>query len=120
GGAAARLAEPRLRILGEPTKGLDPRGIREIRDLMTELNAAGTTVFLSSHLLAEGEQPCPRVGGLDRGRRGLRDGLAARRGPPGRGGLPTSGPERAHGVREGRVESREGDRLVVRHDDPAE
>ena len=55
-------ARPRLLVLDEPTNGLDPQGIREIRDLLLELNAAGTTVFLSSHLLAEVEQLCTRVG----------------------------------------------------------
>ena len=57
--AAALLRPPRLLILDEPTNGLDPRGIREIRDLLTELNRAGTTVFLSSHLLPEIERSAP-------------------------------------------------------------
>ena len=70
--AAALLRGPRLLILDEPTNGLDPRGIREIRELLTELNAAGTTVFLSSHLLAEVEQLCTRVGVMDRGPAGAR------------------------------------------------
>jgi ABC-type multidrug transport system ATPase subunit len=118
--AAALLREPRLLILDEPTNGLDPRGIREIRDLMTELNEAGTTVFLSSHLLAEVEQFCTRVGVMDRGRLVLQDELATLRAPTGRILLSTSDPERAHAVLDGRVESRDGDRLVVRHDDPAE
>jgi ABC-type multidrug transport system ATPase subunit len=118
--AAALLREPSLLILDEPTNGLDPRGIREIRDLMTELNAAGTTVFLSSHLLAEVEQFCTRVGVMDRGRLVLEDDLATLRAPTGRIVLSTSDPERAHAVLDGRVESRDGERLVVRHDDPAE
>src|SRR5438045_215941 len=65
--AAALLRTPRLLILDEPTNGLDPRGMRKIRDLLAELNAAGTTVFLSSHLLFEVEQFCSRVGTVDRG-----------------------------------------------------
>ena len=73
----ALLREPRLLVLDEPTNGLDPQGIREIRELLLELNAAGTTIFLSSHLLAEVEQLCTRVGVLDRGRLVLQD--AARR-----------------------------------------
>jgi ABC-type multidrug transport system ATPase subunit len=96
--AAALLREPRLLILDEPTNGLDPRGIREIRDLMTELNAAGTTVFLSSHLLAEVEQFCTRVAVMDRGRLVLQDEMATLRGPTGRVVLSTSDPERAHAV----------------------
>lgn len=66
--AGALLRTPELVVLDEPTNGLDPQGIREIRELLLALNAAGTTVFLSSHLLAEVEQLCTRVGVLDRGR----------------------------------------------------
>ena len=56
--AAALLRAPRLLVLDEPTNGLDPQGMREIRDLLAELVADGTTVFLSSHLLAEVELVC--------------------------------------------------------------
>ena len=66
--AGALLRRPRLLVLDEPTNGLDPQGIQEIRELLLDLNRAGTTVFLSSHLLAEIEQLCTRVGVLDRGR----------------------------------------------------
>jgi ABC-2 type transport system ATP-binding protein len=66
--AHALLARPRLLVLDEPTNGLDPQGIREIRRLLLDLNATGTTIFLSSHLLAEVEQMATRVGVLDRGR----------------------------------------------------
>jgi ABC-2 type transport system ATP-binding protein len=118
--AAALLREPRLLILDEPTNGLDPRGIREIRDLMTELNAAGTTVFLSSHLLAEVELFCTRVGVMDRGRLVIQDDLDTLRAPTGRVVVSTADPERAHALLDGRVESRDGPRLVVRHDDAAE
>jgi len=65
--AAAMLGRPKLLIIDEPTNGLDPAGIREIRNLLRGLAAEGTTVFLSSHLLAEVEQLCTRVGVLDRG-----------------------------------------------------
>ena len=82
--AGALLRAPRLLVLDEPTNGLDPRGIREIRDLLLALNAAGTTVFLSSHLLAEVELLCTRVGVIDRGRLVVQDDLAALRGPTGR------------------------------------
>ncbi len=63
--AAALLRSPRLLILDEPTNGLDPQGIREIRSLLAELNAAGTTVFLSSHQLSEVELLCTRIGVLE-------------------------------------------------------
>ena len=82
--AATLIRRPRLLVLDEPTNGLDPQGIREIRDLLAELNREGTTVFLSSHLLAEVEQLCDRVGVLDRGRLVVQDRLDALRGPTGR------------------------------------
>jgi ABC-2 type transport system ATP-binding protein len=82
--AAALIRQPRLLVLDEPTNGLDPRGIREVRDLLLSLNAAGTTVFLSSHLLSEVEQLCTRVGVLDRGRLVVQDDLSALQGPTGR------------------------------------
>jgi len=94
--AAALLRTPRLLVLDEPTNGLDPRGIREVRDLLLELNAAGTTVFLSSHLLAEIELLCTRVGVIDRGRLVVQDDLAALRGPTGRVLVRVSDPAAAH------------------------
>jgi ABC-2 type transport system ATP-binding protein len=118
--AGALLRRPRLLILDEPTNGLDPRGIREIRDLLAELNAAGTTVFLSSHLLTEVELLCTRVGVMDRGRLVLQEELATLRAPTGRVVVTTADPERAHALLDGHVESREGERLVVRYADPAE
>lgn len=51
--AAALLPEPQLLILDEPTNGLDPEGIQEIRDLLRSLAETGATVFVSSHLLSE-------------------------------------------------------------------
>jgi ABC-2 type transport system ATP-binding protein len=60
---AAGLLQPRdLVILDEPTNGLDPQGTREVRALMRAIAADGTTVFVSSHLLAEVEQICSHVG----------------------------------------------------------
>jgi ABC-type multidrug transport system ATPase subunit len=82
--AGALLRRPRLLVLDEPTNGLDPQGINEIRSLLLELNGDGTTVFLSSHLLGEIEQMCTRVGVLDRGRLVLQDEMDALRGPTGR------------------------------------
>jgi ABC-2 type transport system ATP-binding protein len=66
--AAAMLGRPPLLIVDEPTNGLDPAGIREVRDLLRGLAAQGTTVFLSSHLLGEVEQVCDRVAVIVRGR----------------------------------------------------
>jgi ABC-2 type transport system ATP-binding protein len=51
--AASLLPEPKLLILDEPTNGLDPAGIQEIRDLLEKLASEGVTVFVSSHLLSE-------------------------------------------------------------------
>ncbi len=82
--AHALVRRPRLLVLDEPTNGLDPQGIREIRELLLELNRAGTTVFVSSHLLAEIEQTCTRVGVLDEGRLVLQDEIDQLRGPTGR------------------------------------
>jgi hypothetical protein len=59
------VAHRDLLILDEPTNGLDPRGIRDIRELLTGLNADGVTIFLSSHLLPEISALCTRIGVLD-------------------------------------------------------
>ncbi|MFC9623132.1 ATP-binding cassette domain-containing protein [Streptomyces sp. NPDC056930] len=68
-GLAAALLQPRrLLVLDEPTNGLDPQGMREIRALVRELAAEGTTVFLSSHLLDEIEQVCTHAAVMARGR----------------------------------------------------
>jgi ABC-type multidrug transport system ATPase subunit len=118
--AAALLREPRLLVLDEPTNGLDPQGIREIRDLLAELNTAGTTVFLSSHQLAEVEQLCTRVGIVDRGRLVLQEDLDTLRAPTGRVVVHTPDADRAAALFGGRVERRDGDRLVVAEADPAQ
>ena len=59
--ARALLHDPELLLLDEPVSGLDPYGIREVRDLIEEFKARGRTVFLSSHLLSEVERVCDRV-----------------------------------------------------------
>jgi len=117
--AAALLRSPRLLVLDEPTNGLDPRGISEIRDLLAELNAAGTTVFLSSHQLAEVEQLCTRVGIVNRGRLVVQQDLDDLRAPTGRVVLRTPDADRAAALLDGRIVRRDGDRLVVAAADPA-
>jgi ABC-2 type transport system ATP-binding protein len=118
--AAALLRNPRLLVLDEPTNALDPQGIREVRELLIDLNRAGTTVFLSSHLLSEVEQLCTRVGVVDRGRLVLEEELSGVRGPTGRVLVDTPDAARAVSLLDGQLVSRDGDRLVVRHADPAE
>ncbi|MBS2029673.1 MAG: ABC transporter ATP-binding protein [Deltaproteobacteria bacterium] len=66
--AAAMLGEPELLILDEPTDGVDPLGRVEIRKLLAEERRRGATLFLNSHLLAETERVCDRVGILHAGR----------------------------------------------------
>src|SRR5205807_8012815 len=68
GVAAALLKEPELLILDEPTNGLDPQGMAEMRALMRALGNGGRTVLFSSHLLGEVEQVCDRVGVIRQGR----------------------------------------------------
>ena len=118
--AAALLRRPSLLVLDEPTNGLDPQGISEIRELLLGLHGRGTTVFLSSHLLAEVEQLCTRVGVLDRGRLVLQDQLATLQQPTGRTVVRTPDAAAAHALLDGRVERLSGDRLVVARTEPAE
>lgn len=66
--AAALLREPEFLVLDEPTNGLDPGGMRDIRALVRRLSGEGLTIFLSTHLLAEVEQLCNRVAVVGRGR----------------------------------------------------
>jgi ABC-2 type transport system ATP-binding protein len=60
--AQALIHDPRLVVLDEPTAGVDPAGSREIRDLILDLKRRGITVLLSSHLLAQAQEICDRVG----------------------------------------------------------
>ncbi|MEV4312574.1 ABC transporter ATP-binding protein [Actinocrispum sp. NPDC049592] len=118
--AAALLRRPKLLVLDEPTNGLDPQGIHEIRDLLVALNEGGTTVFLSSHLLSEVEQLCTRVGIVDRGRLVLEDTLASLRAPTGRVVVESPDAEKIIGMLNGQVVSHAGEEVIVTHADPAE
>jgi len=117
--AAALIRRPRLLILDEPGNGLDPRGIRDLRELLVGLNDAGVTVFLSSHLLAEVEQLCTRVGVLDSGRLVLQDDLAALCAPTGRIVVDTPDADQVAALLDGQVEHRDGQQLLVRYSDAA-
>jgi ABC-2 type transport system ATP-binding protein len=66
--AAALVKDPALLILDEPANGLDPQGMKELRDLVTGLGAEGRTVFVSSHLLSEIQLMCDRVAIVQQGR----------------------------------------------------
>jgi len=66
--AAALLKDPELLILDEPTNGMDPVGIAEMRPFIRSLGRGERTVLLSSHLMTEVEQVCDRVGVISRGR----------------------------------------------------
>jgi ABC-2 type transport system ATP-binding protein len=84
--AAATLHDPRVLILDEPTNGLDPRGARDMREVVTGLAAEGRTVFLSTHLLESAERICHRVAIITAGRLravGTPEQLRARAAEPG-------------------------------------
>lgn len=77
--AAAMLSDPEVLILDEPTNGLDPQGIHDIRALIREIGKSGVTVILASHLLDEVERVCSHVAVLKQGKllyNGLVDGLS--------------------------------------------
>ncbi|MFI1797666.1 ATP-binding cassette domain-containing protein [Streptomyces sp. NPDC020379] len=98
-GLAAALLQPReLLVLDEPTNGLDPQGMREIRALVRELAAEGTTVFLSSHLLDEIEQVCTHAAVMAQGRL-LTQGTVADLASQARGRLTVTTPDTADAVR---------------------
>ena len=81
GVAAALLKDPTILILDEPTNGLDPRGMADMRDLIRRLGHGERTILLSSHLLNEVEQVCDRVGVIRQGRLIAENTIAALRGP---------------------------------------
>jgi ABC-2 type transport system ATP-binding protein len=66
--AATMIGDPELVILDEPANGLDPEGMREIREIILRLHDAGKTIFLSSHLLWEVERTCTHVAIIKKGR----------------------------------------------------
>ena len=117
--AGALLHRPRLLVLDEPTNGLDPQGIKEIRALLLTLHASGTTIFLSSHLLAEVEQLCTRVGVLDQGRLVIQEDLATLQQPTGRTLVRTPDVQLARGLLDGQVEQHDNASLLVRGTDAA-
>jgi ABC-2 type transport system ATP-binding protein len=65
--ASALLNDPEILILDEPTNGLDPQGIRQIRDIIRVIASEGTTILLASHLLDEVEKVCSHVVVLQKG-----------------------------------------------------
>jgi len=111
------MRRPRLLILDEPGNGLDPRGIRDLRELIIGLNEDGVTVLASSHLLAEVEQLCTRVGVLDNGRLVLQEDLAVLQAPTGRILVDTPDADQVTALLDGQVEHRDGQQLLVRHED---
>ena len=117
--AAALVRRPRLLVLDEPTNGLDPQGIAEIRTLLLALNAQGTTIFLSSHLLAEIEQMCTHVGVLDRGRLVLQERLDQLLRPTGLVEVHTPDGAAAARLLGDAVVDRTGERLLVGAEDAA-
>ena len=117
--AAALMRRPTLLILDEPSNGLDPQGIQEIRRLLLQLNAEGTTIFLSSHLLAEIEQMCTHVGVLRDGRLILQEELETILRPTGLVAVRSPDIDRCTALLGETVASVEGDQLLVRANDPA-
>ncbi len=81
--ASALLNDPEILILDEPTNGLDPQGIHQIRDIIKKIASQGTTILLASHLLDEVEKVCSHVIVLRKGEilySGLVDGMSANEG----------------------------------------
>ncbi len=118
--AAALMRRPPLLVLDEPTNGLDPQGIRDIRELLLGLHRDGTTIFLSSHLLAEIEQMSTRVGVLDRGRLVLQEDMSAIRAATGLVRVQTPDVGAAIALLDGRVQHRGAAEVIVRADDTAD
>jgi ABC-2 type transport system ATP-binding protein len=99
--AASLLRKPRLLLLDEPATGLDPGGMRDMRDLIRNLSGQGMTVLLSSHLLTEVEELCNRVAIVREGRVAYQGSLEELRRQAGSGYLlRTSDDERARRIAE--------------------
>jgi ABC-type multidrug transport system ATPase subunit len=115
--AAALLRSPRLLVLDEPTNGLDPQGMREVRGLLVELVRGGATVFLSSHLLAEVELICSRAAIVHQGRLVAQARVAELLAPTGRVLVATpdagSAAELAAAMPGLRIDERRDDGLLV-------
>ncbi len=122
--AAALLKNPDLLILDEPTNGLDPAGIREIRELIRGLGESGVTVLLSSHILAEVQQVCHSVSIVGEGRlltSGRVEDLLGESVARTRVGVPDPPAALAVLVRAGHTVEHQGDFLVVEgHEHPEE
>lgn len=73
--AAALLCQPEIILLDEPTTGLDPRGMTDVRDILTSLKAKNRLIFMSSHLLNEVEEICDEVAIIDHGKLLVHDTL---------------------------------------------
>ena len=113
--AAALLRRPRLLILDEPATGLDPAGMRDMRELIRRLAGEGITVLLSSHQLPEVQELCDRVAIVDRGRVVYEGALADLRRQGGAGyRLRTSDDARALALARPARRPRCGDRRVRR------
>ena len=74
---ATLVGNPKLLILDEPTAGLDPIGIREMRQLLESLRHQGMTIFLNSHLLSEVEKICDTAAIIHHGRLLVKDAISA-------------------------------------------
>jgi ABC-2 type transport system ATP-binding protein len=120
--AATLLKDPQLLILDEPTNGLDPAGIREIRDTVRTLGESGVTVLLSSHILAEVQQVCTSATIIGNGRMlasGKVDELLGA-GTAFRVGAPDLGTAAATLTASGYDVSRSNGTLLVETDRPAD
>ncbi|WP_374969467.1 ABC transporter ATP-binding protein [Terrabacter sp. BE26] len=121
--AATLLKDPDLLIFDEPTNGLDPAGIREVRETMRSLGAQGKTVLVSSHILAEVEQVADTVSIIGNGAL-LAEGPVSeimRQSGGARVRVGVASPDRALGILEadGLAVTRDGSHLLVASEDPS-